>query len=322
MSPGLRAALAAVVFLVLLLALAPARVLGVMLPPGQVALSGYSGSLWRGSASRALVATPGGWLHLGRVQWRLRPWSLLLLTPRLAVDSNWGSQLARGDVIVRGYSFLSLHLFHLFFLPFISLFFSPFHHDSFFSLYSLVFNFFLLSLYLWSSFFRPFFNLFSIPLYFSIFHYLLYCSSLKLRFIYFILLSFILSLSLPRFTFNLIRSSSFMYSSSFPFFSFFLLPVSVLYTLSFLLLPSLFYFIFTKFTFSTLLIVFFLSFSITFLFFHNFALPLSPLLPLDNFSSSYLKIIPLFLLPPPHPLPLIAKIFSLPYQYTPFTQSK
>ena len=102
MGPGLRAAIAAVVFIALLLALAPDRLLGFLLPPGQVALSGYSGSLWRGSASRALVATPAGWLHLGRLHWQLRPWSLVLFAPRLAIDSAWGSQFLRGDLIVRG----------------------------------------------------------------------------------------------------------------------------------------------------------------------------------------------------------------------------
>lgn len=113
MSPGLRAAIAAVFFVFLLLVLAPARLLGFMLPSEQVALSGYSGTLWRGAASRALVATPGGWLHLGRVQWRLRPWSLLLFTPRLTVDAAWGNQIARGDVIVRGGDALGLRDFEL-----------------------------------------------------------------------------------------------------------------------------------------------------------------------------------------------------------------
>lgn len=113
MSPGLRAALAAIVFVLLLLVLAPARLLGFMLPADQVALSGYSGTVWRGTASRAMLATPGGWLHLGRVQWRLRPWSLLLLSPRLAIDASWGNQLARGDVILRGSDAVGLRNFEL-----------------------------------------------------------------------------------------------------------------------------------------------------------------------------------------------------------------
>ena len=112
-SPGMRAAIAAVFFIVLLVILAPARLLGFMLPSEQVALSGYSGTVWRGAASRALVATPGGWLHLGRVQWRLLPWSLLLFSPRLAIDAAWGSQLARGDVIVRGGDAVGLRDFEL-----------------------------------------------------------------------------------------------------------------------------------------------------------------------------------------------------------------
>jgi hypothetical protein len=60
-----------------------------------------------------MVATPGGWLHLGRVEWRLRPWSLLLFSPRLAIDASWGNQLARGDVILRGGDAVGLRDFEL-----------------------------------------------------------------------------------------------------------------------------------------------------------------------------------------------------------------
>jgi len=95
-------ALVATVLLAFLLTFAPARLLGFLADDQQVSLSGFSGTIWRGTASRALVAMPGGWMHLGRVSWQLRPWSLLLFAPRLTVDTRWGAQVVRGDVIVRG----------------------------------------------------------------------------------------------------------------------------------------------------------------------------------------------------------------------------
>jgi general secretion pathway protein N len=92
----------AVLFLVLLVATAPARLVRPFLPSGQVLLQGLQGSLWRGSASRALVATPAGYASLGALRWRLSPWSLLTLSPSLSVDSQWGSQTVNGRVRLRG----------------------------------------------------------------------------------------------------------------------------------------------------------------------------------------------------------------------------
>jgi hypothetical protein len=99
----LAAGLLCLVLLLLCLVLtAPAHLLGRLLPPGQLSAQGLSGSLWQGRASRVVLATDAGPLHLGEVDWRLRPWSLLTLAPRLAVDSRWGEQRLRTELVLYG----------------------------------------------------------------------------------------------------------------------------------------------------------------------------------------------------------------------------
>ena len=101
----------AVLLLVSLVVSAPARLLGLFIPGQQVLMQGYSGTVWRGSASRALVQTGPGYLHLGAVQWSLDPVSLLLLAPRLTLNSAWGDQLIAGEVVLRGQRDIDLHEF-------------------------------------------------------------------------------------------------------------------------------------------------------------------------------------------------------------------
>ncbi|TGD74021.1 type II secretion system protein N [Mangrovimicrobium sediminis] len=84
--------------LVALVATAPARLLPLVLPAQQVQLEGLSGTLWRGAASRATLLTAAGGLQLGRTEWRLRPLSLLLLSPAVEFSSNWGAQTLAGIV--------------------------------------------------------------------------------------------------------------------------------------------------------------------------------------------------------------------------------
>ncbi len=105
-------ALAGLVLLLLfLLASAPARLLGLVLPGEQVSLQGLSGTLWRGGAARAVAATPAGYLQLGAVSWRLHPWSLLLFRPTLDLRSAWGAQEAAGRLTLRGERDLDLKNF-------------------------------------------------------------------------------------------------------------------------------------------------------------------------------------------------------------------
>lgn len=92
------ALLLGLVLLCVLVVSAPARLLPLFVSGGQVALQGLGGTLWNGNASRAMLATDAGYLHLGRVEWRLKPLSLLWLSPTLAIDATWGGQHLRGEL--------------------------------------------------------------------------------------------------------------------------------------------------------------------------------------------------------------------------------
>ncbi len=95
--PGLLLGLCAIA---LLLALAPARLLLSIVPADRVVLQGVSGSVWRGEAARALVATGDDWLQLGSVNWKLSPLSLVLFSPGIAVESEWGRQRLNAHVTI------------------------------------------------------------------------------------------------------------------------------------------------------------------------------------------------------------------------------
>jgi hypothetical protein len=47
-------------------------------------------------------AGPGGYLHLGAVNWQVDPFSLLMLAPRVKLTSRWGSQSLATTVVLRG----------------------------------------------------------------------------------------------------------------------------------------------------------------------------------------------------------------------------
>lgn len=89
----------ALLFTVFFLAMAPARLLSAFVPGEQLLLQGVSGTLWQGTASQALVASSNGYLHLGRLHWTLSPLSLLTLSPRVELDSQWGNQRLKGEVV-------------------------------------------------------------------------------------------------------------------------------------------------------------------------------------------------------------------------------
>ncbi len=91
--PWFRWGASLVVLLVLaLIILAPARLLLSVLPEQPLQLSGLSGTLWQGRASQASLRLAPGVLQLGEVEWRLKPLSLLTLSPSLDVSSRWGNQ--------------------------------------------------------------------------------------------------------------------------------------------------------------------------------------------------------------------------------------
>lgn len=98
----------ALLFLVCLLALAPARLLNTFLPGERVIVQGYTGTLWRGTANRALLAVNGGYIHLGKVNWTLSPLSLLTLSVTLNIESRWGRQHINAGVRLSGLDTLEL----------------------------------------------------------------------------------------------------------------------------------------------------------------------------------------------------------------------
>lgn len=96
------AAPAVLLFLIVFTVSAPARLLHLFVPAEQVLLQGLSGTVWRGTASSVQVRLPQGFFHLGQVQWQLKPLSLLTLSPRVVLESEWGNQSLSGDLVLRG----------------------------------------------------------------------------------------------------------------------------------------------------------------------------------------------------------------------------
>jgi hypothetical protein len=93
---------ALLMLLALILATLPARLAVRWLDGSQLALSAVDGSVWRGSAARAVVTTAAGPLHLGELHWRVQPWSLLSLAPRVRLRSEWGRQRIEARAWRRG----------------------------------------------------------------------------------------------------------------------------------------------------------------------------------------------------------------------------
>lgn len=97
-------------FLVVLAATAPAHLMARLLPADSVRLSGFSGTIWEGEASSAIVQIDSNWVQLGQVQWSLSQLYLLMLSPTADVESRWGQQRLSanvrlspsGDVLLRG----------------------------------------------------------------------------------------------------------------------------------------------------------------------------------------------------------------------------
>ena len=88
----------ALLFLLLLAVKAPAHLLGYVLDEDQVRLSGFSGTVWDGSASSAALATDQGWLQLGQLHWSLSELYMLLLSPTADIRAQWGQQQLAANV--------------------------------------------------------------------------------------------------------------------------------------------------------------------------------------------------------------------------------
>lgn len=102
-------AVACALFFLMLLVTAPARLASWLVPAEQVYLGGLDGTIREGRAATAAVAVPGGWLRLGRLHWHLSEWSLLMLSPRLQFESQWGQQRLKGLLSVAPTGTLKLH---------------------------------------------------------------------------------------------------------------------------------------------------------------------------------------------------------------------
>jgi general secretion pathway protein N len=90
------------VFFCFLLLTAPARLLPALvnkLSPN-VQLQHATGSLWNGSVATAVVTVEGGAINLGKLSWRLNPFSLLWLSPSLHIDTDAGSHSLSADLSV------------------------------------------------------------------------------------------------------------------------------------------------------------------------------------------------------------------------------
>ncbi len=94
----LPALLLGLLLLCVLIATAPASLLALLLPREQVLLQGLSGTVWHGRASRAMIASNAGYVHLGRLEWQLKPLSLFLLSPAAQIDTDWGAQRLSAEV--------------------------------------------------------------------------------------------------------------------------------------------------------------------------------------------------------------------------------
>jgi hypothetical protein len=93
-----------------LAATAPAQLVPDVLKALNPALQcdGAEGSLWRGSAAWCSLRVNDQVLALGRLDWRLHPWSLLWLQPSAHVSTQWGDQLVDGDVRISPFGTLTL----------------------------------------------------------------------------------------------------------------------------------------------------------------------------------------------------------------------
>jgi len=66
----------------------------------QLALSGITGSLWKGSASLASIRIDQEDISLGELRWQLQPLSLLVLSPCATVETRQEGQQMNGEICV------------------------------------------------------------------------------------------------------------------------------------------------------------------------------------------------------------------------------
>ena len=89
-------AIAVALVIVLLIARAPASLLGYALPPGVKAI-GLTGTVWNGGVAHAEMPLQSQPFALGRIAWRLNPTGLLF-GDLIRLQSDWGSQQVNASV--------------------------------------------------------------------------------------------------------------------------------------------------------------------------------------------------------------------------------
>lgn len=87
--------LLAVFWLALVVRATPAK-WGVWLAGPPLQMSGVSGSVWSGSAANVLVPIQGGSYSLGSLNWKLKPLSLLTLSPCAKIETRLDTQVLSG----------------------------------------------------------------------------------------------------------------------------------------------------------------------------------------------------------------------------------
>ncbi len=87
---------AAISLVLLLMATLPAQFARSLLPDG-IGLSGLSGTIWSGRASRSWLVIGDQLFMLGEISWQFIPWRFLWGFP-LSVSSEWGDQKISASV--------------------------------------------------------------------------------------------------------------------------------------------------------------------------------------------------------------------------------
>lgn len=84
-------------FVALVVKAMPAQfVLGLTKPP--VLMDGVSGTIWKGKAGNVVLPYQGSFFSLGKVEWQLNPFSLLLLKPCAKINAELEAQEINGNV--------------------------------------------------------------------------------------------------------------------------------------------------------------------------------------------------------------------------------
>ena len=92
---------AVIYFLILTLGKAPASIVASSLHGAvpQLWLTGVSGTAWKGVANGGQVDLPGNSIPLGKVSWKIKPLTLLLLNPCITFNTNGvPGQIIEGEV--------------------------------------------------------------------------------------------------------------------------------------------------------------------------------------------------------------------------------